>query len=173
MRLEVFRRLEMLDGQFALQYGKLVQKLLAIAFCAAGAERVTERGTQGIDLEITRAGGSRLALEVKTTKSKVVFADKDLAGLGARAAEGFAPYFAVLGPGLLDEWVFAHYCLGEIRSGAAYSPIQLRPYRDPELEGWVRDFFDQAVIEHAAVAMGEGQSGLDLVLRGYPVFAIA
>jgi hypothetical protein len=51
------------------EYGKLVQKLLAIALLGAGADSLTDRSTQGIDLEAT-IRGKRRAIEVKTTETR-------------------------------------------------------------------------------------------------------
>ena len=53
MKHEVYRRLSELSEVSEKEYGKLIQKLLAIAFCKAGAIRLIERSTQGIDLEVT------------------------------------------------------------------------------------------------------------------------
>ena len=62
MRIEVHRRLRDLAERSGQEYGKLVQKLLAIALCECGATRLTERSTQGIDLEVELPGGRSLAL---------------------------------------------------------------------------------------------------------------
>jgi hypothetical protein len=73
------------------EYGKLVQKLLAIACCESGAVRLIDRSTQGIDLEVTFHDGLRVAFEVKTGQAgTVTFGKKDLDGLAGRAsrAEG-------------------------------------------------------------------------------------
>ncbi len=50
MRLDVHRCLRDLSDRTGKEYGKLVQKLLAIAFLVAEAESVTERWIQVIDL---------------------------------------------------------------------------------------------------------------------------
>ena len=177
MRLDVHRRLGEIAAAQGKGYGKLVQKLLAIAFLDAGAERVTERSVQGIDLEVTLAGGRRIALEVKTSEpgasGDVQFGKKDLQGLVARAEEGYEPYFAVLGNRLLDDWVLAHHLPGELEPNNAYSPTRLRPYRDPELETLVAEAFAEAVGRHAGRAAEGGQGALDEVLRGYDAFRIA
>ncbi len=56
MRLDVHRRLRDLSDKTGKEYGKLVQKLLAIAFLEAEAESVTDRCVQGIDLDVTLHG---------------------------------------------------------------------------------------------------------------------
>ena len=177
MRLDVHRRLAEIAAAQGKGYGKLVQKLLAIAFLKAGAERVTERSVQGIDLEVTLVGGRDIALEVKTSEpgasGDVSFGKKDIQGLVARAEQGYAPYFAVLGNRLLDEWVLAHHEPGELEPGSTYSPTRLRPYRDRELEGLIAVPFAEAVGRHAGRAAEGGQGALDAVLRGYDAFRIA
>lgn len=177
MKLHVHHRLGEIGATQAKGYGKLVQKLLAIAFLEAGAERVTERSVQGIDLEVTLPGGRRLALEVKTSEpgapGTVELGKKDVQGLAARAEEGYEPYFAVLGNRLLDDWVFAHHRPGELEPNTAYSPTRLRPYRDRELEAVVAGPFADAVARHAGLALEGGQGALDEVLRGYEGYRIA
>ena len=54
--------------------GKVVQKLLAIAFRRLGFERVVERSTQGVDLDVAR-GDERYAIEVKTAQGWEVSLD--------------------------------------------------------------------------------------------------
>ena len=177
MKLYVHRRLAEIGAAQGKGYGKLVQKLLAIAFLEAGAQRVTERGVQGIDLEVALADGRQLALEVKTSEpgapGSVAFGTKDIQGLDARAEEGYVPYFAVLGNRLLDDWILAHHEPGELAPGASYSPTRLRPYRDRALERLVAAPFEEAVARYAGRAAEGGQGALDEVLRGYDAFRIA
>ena len=165
-----------------MEYGQLVQKLLALAFLEAGATRVTERSTQGIDLEVELADGRRAALEVKTSMARegqmtgtstVAFGKKDVAGLVAREAEGYEPYLAVLGAGLLDDWIFARYRAGELRAPASCSPTRLRAYRDLALEQLVKDTFVDAVMRHATTAIEGGQGALDEVLGAHPAYSTA
>lgn len=168
MRLEVHRRLADLSEAAGKEYGKLVQKLLAVAFLEAGAGAVTDRSTQGIDLEV-ELDGAALALEVKTTEGGALrFGKKDLDGLAAREAGGARAYLAVLGPGLLDEWTLARFHRGELRPSQSYSLTELRPYRDGALERRVRETFPAAVLAHAAAAARGGQRALDEVLARYP-----
>jgi len=176
VKLDVHRRLAEIATAQGKGYGKLVQKLLAVSFLEAGAERVTERAVQGIDLEVTLPGGRQVALEVKTSEpgapGDVTLGRKDVEGLAARREQGLAPYFAVLGNRLLDDWVFARCEPGEIPPGT-YSPTRLRPYRDHALEAVVATTFAEAVVRHAGRAAEGGQAALDEVLRGYPAFRIA
>ncbi len=174
MRLEVHRRLRELAAAQGLEHGKLVQKLLALAFLEAGAVRVTDRSTQGIDLEVTLADGRRVALEVKTTQGETLsLGEKDLEGLRARLGEGFVPYVAILGPHLLDDWIFARFTDGEIRPRQAYPPLLLRALRDRSLEQVVAKTFPAAVIAHGAAAASGGQGALSALLRTHKAFALA
>jgi hypothetical protein len=170
MRLDVHQRLSELSTATEKEYGKLVQKLLAIALLEAGAESLTDRSTQGIDLEVTFRGKKR-AIEVKTTESGAVsLGKKDLEGLVAREADGMRTYVAVLGNRFLDEWTIARFHEGELQPSQSYSITQLRPYREAELERAVAKPFAEAVLNHADTAARGGQRALDEVLASYPAF---
>ena len=170
MRLEVHQRLSELSAASGKEYGKLVQKLLAIALLEAGAETLTDRCTQGIDLEASFRG-KRRAIEVKTTETGAVsLGKKDLEGLAAREADGMRGYVAVLGNRFLDEWTFARFHAGELAPSQSYSITQLRPYRDVEMERAVAKPFAEAVLQHADAARRGGQGALDEVLAAHPAY---
>ena len=170
MRLEVHQRLSELSASSGKEYGKLVQKLLAIALMEAGAETLTDRCTQGIDLEANFRGKKR-AIEVKTTETGAVsLGKKDLEGLAAREAEGMRGYVAVLGNRFLDEWTFARFHAGELAPSQSYSITQLRPYRDAEMERAVAKPFAEAVLKHADAARRGGQGALDEVLAAHSAY---
>ena len=175
MKLQVHRRLAEIAAAQDKAYGKLVQKLLAIAVLEAGATRATERGVQGIDLEI-RLDDRKIALEVKTSEpgapGEVKLGAKDIQGLIARAEEGFETYVAVLGNRLLDDWVLARHAPGEIVPNATFSPTRLRPFRDRALEARIAGPFAEAVIRHARRAVEGGQGALDEILRGYDAYRL-
>jgi Holliday junction resolvase len=170
MKLEVHQRLSDLSAATEKEYGKLVQKLLALALLEAGAEGLTDRSTQGIDLEAT-IKGKRRAIEVKTTESGAIsLGKKDLEGLAAREKDGARAYIAVLGNRFLDEWTFARFHPGELQPSQSYSITQLRPYRDHELERGIARFFDEMVLTHADAAARGGQRALDEVLAAHPQY---
>jgi hypothetical protein len=174
MKHEVYRRLSELSEASDKEYGKLVQKLLAIAFCKAGAIRLVERSTQGIDLEITLPEERQIAIEVKTAQDQTVkFGKKDLDGLASQIEAGLDPYFAVLGSELLDDWILARYHVGEIRPNQQYRLTQLRAYRDTELENLIREHFEEAVIEYTNLPETNRQGALDEVLRSFPCVSMA
>lgn len=168
MKLEVHRRLTELADETGRAHGKLVQKLLGIAFLEAGADALTDRSTQGTDLEL-ELDGRCYALEVKTTEGAAVqVGRKDLDGLRAREEGGAAGYLAVLGSRLIDDWILARFHDGELIPGQRTSLTRLRPYRDRDLERVVRDTFPRAVLEHAGKALAGGQRALDEVLGAHP-----
>ncbi len=170
MKLEVHQRLSELSISAGKQYGKLVQKLLAIALLDAGAESLTDRCTQGIDLEATLNGRNR-AIEIKTTESgAITLGKKDLEGLAAREKEGARSYVAALGNRFLDEWTLVRFHAGELQPSRSYSITQLRPYRDREMERAVVKPFADAVLKHADAALRGGQGALDEVLSAHPSY---
>ena len=166
MKLETRDRLRRLREASDKEYGKLVQKLLAIALLEAGGKDLTERSIQGVDLTVT-LGDRKIALEVKTTHGAVKFGKKDLDGLLSRVAEGYEPFFAVLGTELLDEWIFARYHDDELKANQDLSPTRLRPYRDRELEALVSGPFDAALARHVDAAIDGGQTALTEIIKGY------
>lgn len=170
MKLEVHMRLTGLAAATGKEYGKLAQKLLAIALLDAGAEGLTERSTQGIDLEFVFRGKPR-AIEVTTSESgAVTLGNKDLDGLRAREQGGARAYVAVLGNRFLDEWLFARFHAGELQPSQSYSLTQLRPYCDHDLERAVARTFPDVVLKHADVAASRGQPALDEVLAAHPAY---
>jgi hypothetical protein len=174
MKHDVYRRLSELAEASDKEYGKLVQKLLAIAFCKAGVVRLIERSTQGIDLEITLPDERRIAVEVKTTQEQVVkFGKKDLDGLASQIESGLEPYFALLGSELLDEWILARYYVDEIKPNQQYRLTQLRAYRETDLEDLIREHFEQAVVEFTNLPDTNRQGALDNVLRTFDCVSVA
>ncbi len=168
MNPNTHRRLQGIREATNREYGKLIQKLLAIAFLESGVDSLTERGVQGIDLEIDIAG-TRYAFEVKTSeKDSITLGKKDFEGLRRHTEEGAEVYIAVLlGSSLLDEWLIVRYHEGELLPAKKYSQFMLRPYRNTELENRIRACFDTAVANYANTAILERQKGLDRVLEGY------
>ncbi len=169
MRPAVWRRLNALRETAGQAYGKLVQKLLALAFLEAGVGSLVERSTQGIDLEF-QLGGDRFAIEVKTTEAgSIRFGKKDIVALEARVGDGVRAYVAVLGGRLLDDWILAQFGPRELASARTYSTTELRPYRDARLEDLITEPFAHAVLAHAAAAAA-GQPALDALLAEYPEY---
>ena len=173
MNPQTHRMLQDIRSRTGKEYGKLLQKLLGIAFLDSEVERLVDRCTQGIDLEV-QLGGARLAFEVKTSEEdQITLGKKDLEGLQRQLDDGAEAYVAVLGGGLLDSWLFVRYSPGELPSGRKLSTFQLRPYRNRELEERILRPFEEAVARHANTAICERQAGLDRVLEGYPARGLA
>ena len=173
MNLAIYRRLRELSEASGKEYGKLVQKLLAIAFLEAGADSVTDRSTQGIDLEVTW-NGVPCAFEVKTTEGTMFrLQQKDLDGLAAKEMLDVRPFLAVLGGRLLDDWIFARFHDGELQPSQEYSVTQVRTYRDSEIEQVVAETFPAAVLSHTSVACSKGQRALDVILNEHKNYRLA
>ena len=56
MTPQTYAKLAELRAKTGKEYGKLIQKLLAIALLETEVERLVERSIQGIDLDVTIAG---------------------------------------------------------------------------------------------------------------------
>jgi hypothetical protein len=173
MKMDTRDRLKRLGESSGKEYGKLVQKLLGIAFLESGVERVTERSIQGIDLELA-FDERQVAMEVKTTESRSIkLGKKDVEGLKARQAEGYQVYLAVLGNRLLDDWLLVCFHPEEMPAGKDIPLMSLRPFRDAALEGRLADKFDDALARHMPAAIAGGQGALNDILAGYAAFAPA
>ena len=173
MRPQTYRLLTDLREKTGKEYGKLVQKLLAIAFLESGVDELVDRCVQGIDLEV-KIAGTRYAFEVKTSETdQVTLGRKDLEGLDRQLRDGAEPFVAVLCGGWLDDWIFARYFPDELPAGKKITSFRLRAYRDAGLEHRIRATFDRVVAEHANTAVYERQVGLDRVLETYAARGLA
>ncbi len=168
MRLAAWRMLNTIRRTQGREYGKLAQKLLALAFLDAGADRATDRAIQGIDLEIV-LGDRRLALEVKTCEGdRVVVGPKDVDGLDARREEGFETYLAVLGGRRTDSWLLLPVPGTDLKLGSPMEIALLRPFADASLGDLVRGPFEEVLDRHGPVAAADGQAGLNRILDAHP-----
>jgi len=164
LKTEIYELLKKLHDKYGAQeFGKLCQKLLAIAFRMAGYSHVVERGVQGVDVDAAGEKGEKYAVEVKTTEGKSVnFEQKDVDGLQKRKEDGYQPVLAVLRLDRFANWIFAK--ADTIKSGSVLID-SLRPCRLRELEGCICPLFDKAVKDHFGGTMREAQKYLDNVLR--------
>jgi len=164
MKVATYEKVRELHAKHeARQFGKIAQKLLAIAFSMAGYRQIVEREVQGVDFDAASdTEGDKYAVEVKTTEREAfVFAEKDAEGLGQREKDGYRPVLAGLRLGLLADWIFAE--ADELEVGSL-RPDQLRPYQLRHLQDRVRPKFDQALEEHFSKAL-TGSPDLNSVLR--------
>jgi hypothetical protein len=151
----------------AREFGKIVQKLLAIGFRLAGFDHVVERGVQGVDVDAMGNPGERYATEVKTTQKEAIpFASKDINGLAARQQDGYHPLLAVLRLAPLSDLFLVH--TATLRCGRLQI-ASLRPYRFHELERRLQPCFLRAVLEHFQGALTGSQFYLDRVLREHGI----
>jgi hypothetical protein len=163
MKTNTYKNLMTLHGCFGdREFGKVCQKLLALAYCEAGFA-VVERGVQGVDIDAVR-GGERYTTEIKTTtKTEVTFATKDQRSLDDRRRDGYQPILGVLRLAPLADWFLVNSSALE---PSVYLIDSLRPYRLLGLEDELRPHFD-AVVEHRfQQTLCNGQKFLDSCLRG-------
>ncbi len=161
----IYSSLEKLRGEYgAREAGKLYQKLLAIAFRLAGSDEITERGVQGVDVDVRQEDGRKYAIEVKTTTSVAInYQMKDRACLEQRRRQdGYEPILGVLRIHPFYEWRFAR--IDNLEPGIILIE-SLRPFRLRDLETMIEPHFDAAVDQHFQRTLERGQDHLDAVLR--------
>jgi len=165
MKIRTYELLEDLHGKFGAQeFGKICQKLLAIAFQKAGYKHIVERGVQGVDIDAAKNNEEKYAIEVKTTtKDTVKFGIKDKESLQERAKDGYKPILAILHLAILSEWYFVK--ADKIKPKTNLSIVLLRPYRLRDLEESISPFFNEAVEEHFEGTKMMGQEYLNSVLK--------
>ena len=122
MTYEAARSLERIYELHEKEFGKIVQKLLALTFVDLGFQLAEERAVQGVDIDIVKGEGKekdKLSFEVKTGQgSQVSVGDKDIDGLNSRRdIDQYDIYFAFLfRPHYLGEgWIIVP--AGKIRKG--------------------------------------------------------
>lgn len=164
MKTEIYERLMHLRRKYGpKEFGKICQKLLAIAYRMGGYTHIVERGVQGVDVDAASKNDEKYSVEVKTTVTPSVnFGQKDFDGLNKRKEDGYQPVLAVLRLNILSDWIFAK--ADSINVGRMYIDL-LQPYRIVKLEEFIRPLFEKAVEEHFKGILLEGQSYLDTVLR--------
>jgi hypothetical protein len=173
MRQETHQKLEKLRNEVGREYGKLVQKLLAVTFLETDALKLVERSTQGIDLEMEIAG-ERCVFEVKTSESDAVrLTPKDIEGLDRLVEDGARVYLAVLTNGPFEDWILARYLPGEFPTGKNLSSFPFRAHRDRELEHRILSTFDRVVDQYVHIAITRRQGGMDQVLQRYAAWGRA
>jgi hypothetical protein len=165
---ELYCSLQNLHAQHGpREFGKIVQKLLAITFQLAGFHRIVERGVQGVDVDAVGSSDERYATEVKTTQKHAVrYANKDRIGLAARQQDGYQPLLAVLRLTPLSDLMLVHTAslrCGQLRKAS------LQPHRFHDLEGRLRPCFALAVRDHFEGAYTGSQYYLDGVLRKHGI----
>ena len=160
MKTETYERLKNVHEKYGPQeFGKLCQKLLAIAFQMAGYPHILERGVQGVDVDAGSDAADKYAIEVKTTMTRCIkFEQKDVDGLQKRKEDGYQPMLAVLRLNRFSDWIFAK--ADTIKPGRKHID-SFRAYRLDRIEDRIPSFWDEAIKEHYEGTMREGQKYLD------------
>jgi len=166
MKVATFRRLEQLREKYGPGiFGKIAQKLLALAFYDVGFHFIVERGVQGADIDVENEVGDKYTLEVKTTDAESILISKEnIDALTDRARDGFGPLVAALRMQMFEDWVIAAIPLAELRPGTIRL-ARLRAYRKRPLEVAVCPSFEGVVNQHFAGVLAGGESYLIRVLE--------
>lgn len=133
MEAKVFETLRQIrDKHGPSEFGKIAQKLLAIAFCRLSFE-VKERSVQDVDIEAVK-DDLKYWLEVKTTdKDEVIIGEKDANGLNqCELLHGGVTGYAVLKISLLANWIISssrNIKPGAVRIGR-FSVRRILPLQD-------------------------------------------
>jgi len=161
MNTNTFQRLRQIRDKFGPGiFGKIAQKLLALAFYEAGFHHFVERGVQGVDIDAASEEGAHYTLEVKTTEGHSVPVSKENVGaLKDRAKDGYIPLLAVLRMQMFEDWLFAAVPLERLQPGSV-ALSRLRSYRLSGLEASIRPKFEQVVNEHWSSVLARGEQYL-------------
>jgi Holliday junction resolvase len=165
MGITTLERLRALHEQFGSgPFGKIAQKLLALAFRSIGFGHVVERGVQGVDIDVV-SSGEKYALEVKTTEGTTITLDaSNLQALRDRGQDGYAPVLAILRLALFEGWLVSRPPLAELRPGQ-FLIDRFRTYRMKAIEEQIAPAFEKVVAEHFEGTLKGGQQYLNERLR--------
>lgn len=163
MRYDTYENIKKLHDKYgSKQFGKICQKMLAIAFKTGGFEHVVEREVQGVDIDAAGEGRGRYTIEVKTSAGKAVpLEQKDVECLKDRQRDGYQRVLAALQISRFGDWIFAR---ADTLEAGDHEFSKLRAYRIRDLEALIGPLFEQVVEEHAQGALKGAQSYLNRVL---------
>jgi hypothetical protein len=129
-------------------FGKIAQKLLALALRRMEFTHVVERGVEGVDIDIARGDRDKYALEVKTTEGRsFVLSESNVSALGDRAKDGYRPVIAALRLAVFERWILAEVPLDELCAGTILVEA-LRAYRMKSCEASLAPVFQHVVETH-------------------------
>ena len=165
MNPSTFQRLLRIRDEFGPGvFGKIAQKLLALAFYESGAQHIVERAVQGADLDVVTRDGAKYALEVKTTQGESVpISEDNINALRDRAKDGYTAVIPVLRMRMFEDWVFAAIPLSRLQPGSL-PWYRLRAYRLGRLERSIRPTFERVVTQHFDNVLAAGERYLKEVL---------
>ena len=165
MKVDTFQHLQQIRAKFGPGiFGKIAQKLLAVALHEAGFFDVVEREVQGADIDATNIMGKKYTLEVKTTDGESIpISRENIEALKDRTKDGYLPVIAALRIQMFEDWVFANIPLGNLKPGSL--PLsRLRAYRIKDIETSVCPAFEVVVNQHFSGVLAGGQYYLSQVL---------
>jgi len=140
--------------------GKILQRLLELAFHRAGYRLVEERMSEGTDFDVCHRldPDRRYSLEVRTSREgKVPVKPEDLRLMDERSRDGYATGLAALRVGPNPLWVFIRR--EELSPPWARISVGTSDaWRDLDAE--VNPAFRQVLAEKGSVAVEEGLDGL-------------
>lgn len=165
MKVDTFQHLQQIRAKFGPGiFGKIAQKLLALALYEAGFFDIVEREVQGADIDATNIMGKKYALEVKTTDGESIpISRENIEALKDRTKDGYLPVIAALRIQMFEDWVFANIPLGNLRpSSLPFS--RLRAYRIKDIGTSVCPAFEVVVNQHFSGVLAGGEHYLSQVL---------
>jgi hypothetical protein len=165
MKVDTFRHLQLIRAKFGPGiFGKIAQKLLALALYEAGFDDIVEREVQGADIDATGAIGKKYTLEVKTTDGESIpISRENMEALRDRTKDGYVPVIAALRMQMFEDWVFADIPLGNLKPGSL--PLsRLRAYRVKDIEASVCPAFEVVLNQHFGGVLAGGTHYLTRVL---------
>lgn len=158
--------LAQLDREYEARLrGKILQRLLQLAFHRAGYRLVDERISEGIDFDVIhRADTSRrFSFEARTTESFVVPVKlEDLRQMEGREAEGYRTGIAALRIAPGARWVFI--ARPWLRSGNLRVSVGNTAGWE-ELAAEVNARFEEVLSDTGAQALAEGLEGLQALMH--------
>lgn len=165
VNVKTFQHLQQIRDKFGPGiFGKIIQKLLALAFYEIGSQHVVERGVQGVDIDVVITEAQKYTFEVKTTEGEGTLISKEnIDDLRDRQKDGYRPVLAVLRIQLFEDWIFASVPLSHLHPGTV--PLsRLRAYRLKELEISLYPIFERVVDQHFSSVLERGEGYLLEVL---------
>ena len=158
MNIDSYNRLCRISERFQpRKFGRICQKLLALALRSAGYDHVVEREVQGVDVDAARIGGPRYSIEVKTTKGPTIaLSAKDFECLRQRLADNYLTVIAVLRLSPLGDWIAIDST--KVRPGS-YLIDKLSAYSIRHLESEMRSAFGEVLRTGRGYLGRTGQAG--------------
>ena len=166
MNIQIFQKLRQLHKRYDPgPFGKIAQKLLAISFREMGYTHIVERSIEGVDITMTGEGGSKFAVEVKTTDGlSINLSANNLHDLRDRLRDGYSPIIAALRLAIFENWILAKGPLDELSAGEVLID-RLRAYRMSDVENLLAPAFERVVEKHFQGTLKDGQRYLSEQLQ--------